>query len=136
MVLGNPILAASLVVARAAWQTTSPMMEALSLSNIKLFLYLGKLVLSSGNLQQWNLYKVLEILFPYVNAVEEHRWSPIPCTPSAFRSAFVNVSNSNSLASILPIPKPCPMKDGHGYTGFLSLLGHALAMTRFNTNAV
>jgi hypothetical protein len=129
---GYPLLAASLVVARAAYQTITPPTDSLTLPNIMLFLHLGKLVFSIGQLQQWNLHKVLAILYPYANTVEQNKWSPIPCNPRGFRSAYVNVSNSNSLASILPIPIPSPLDDGHGYTSFRSILAHALMMKTFD----
>jgi hypothetical protein len=125
LVDGNAVMAASILVSQAALQTPNPSSTLLPLQNIMLFLYLGKLVLSSGLLQQSGLSKVLGIIYPFL---EKHvkNWAPIPCTVSGFRSAFLNVSNKNSLVSILPIPMPEALEDGHGYTPFRTILNHAL----------
>lgn len=55
----------------------------------------------------------------------------MPCTISGFRSFFLNVSNYNSLVSILSIPVPKTLPDGHGYTPFRRILEHALMMKQF-----
>jgi hypothetical protein len=55
----------------------------------------------------------------------------VPCTISGFRSFFLNVSNSNSPVSILSIPVPKTLPDGHGYTPFRRILEHALMMKQF-----
>jgi hypothetical protein len=101
---GNAVSAASLLVAQAAFQTNNPQASLLPLPNIMLFLYLAKLVISTGCQQLFNLSQVLTILYPYADSCEKD-WAPIPCTVSGFRSRFLNVSNSNSLVSILPIPR-------------------------------
>ena len=67
MVMGDAVAAASLLVARAALQNSTPTSSLLPLPNIMLFLYLAKLVLSTGRLELTNLAKVLSILVPYVN---------------------------------------------------------------------
>jgi hypothetical protein len=129
---GNVLLAASVLVAQAAFQNPMNGSGILPVTNIMLFLYLAKLVMSAtGELQQHNIAKVLSILQPYANLVETG-WSPIPCTVSGFRSTILNVSNTNSLVSILPIPAPETLPDGHGYTPFRSILSHALMMKTFN----
>lgn len=105
IVQGKTLVAASFLVAQAAFQTTATPKTILPLPNIMLFLSLAKLVLSTGRLQLYNLSKVLSILYPYAHKLEKE-WAPIPCTVSGFRSCILNVSNSNSLMSILPIPLP------------------------------
>ncbi len=55
----------------------------------------------------------------------------MPCTVSGFNSRITNVTNSNSLVSILPIPRPQTLGDGHGHTPFREVLKHALMMKRF-----
>lgn len=127
---GNALLAASVLVAQAAFQTPMPSSSMLPLPNIMLFLYLSKLVMSSGLSQQFHLAKVLAILYPYADS-KEKSWAPIPCTVSGFRSKISNVSNSNSLVSILPIPSPETLPDGHGYTPFRNILSHALMLNKF-----
>ena len=134
MVDGNPVLAASLLVARALFQThTISPQSFLPLPNIMLFLYLAKLVISSGTLQQHNLSRLLSILYPYAVTCEPD-WAPMPTTISGFRSRILNVSNSNSMVSILPIPSPETLPDGHGYTPFRNILSHALMMKKFESS--
>jgi hypothetical protein len=125
-VKGN-VVVASVLVSQAAFQTPHVVNKILPLPNIMLFLYLAKLIISSGLLQQYNLSKVLSILYPYADKNQED-WAPIPCTICGFRSLVLNVSNSSSLVSILPIPSPVTLPDGHGYTPFRSILKHALMM--------
>jgi hypothetical protein len=127
MVAGNPLLAASVVVTQALLQTSPVTVTPLPVANVKLFLYLAKLVISTGKLQQGNLSKVLQILCPYAEKCETS-WAPIPCTVPGFTSRITNVTNSNSLVSILPIPSPETLPDGHGYTPFRDILTHALMM--------
>jgi hypothetical protein len=74
---------------------------------------------------------VLQILYPYV-AKYEPSWAPMPCTVTGFSSLITNVTNSNSLVSILPIPRPETLADGHGYTPFREVLTHALMMKKFD----
>ena len=131
MVMGDAVAAASLLVARAALQNSTPTSSLIPLPNIMLFLYLAKLVLSTGRLELTNLAKVLSILVPYVN-IGEKEWAPVPCTVPDFRSMILNVSNSNSLVSIVPIPTPEVLPDGHGYSPFRTILEHALMMTTFD----
>ena len=131
MLLGQAVAAASVLVAQAAFQSTMPSTTLLPLPNIMLFLYLAKLVLSTGRLELSNLAKVLSILAP--RASNSHtNWAPVPCTVSGFRSMILNVSNSNSLVSILPIPTPETLPDGHAYTPFSTILKHALMMNTFD----
>ncbi len=129
MVAGNPLLAASVVVTQALLQTSVVAVTPLPVANVKLFLYLAKLVISTGKLQQGNLSKVLQILCPYAEKCETS-WAPIPCTVPGFTSRITNVTNSNSLVSILPIPSPETLPDGHGYTPFRDILTHALMMKK------
>jgi hypothetical protein len=82
---GNVVVAASVLVSQAAFQTPHVVNKILPLPNIMLFLYLAKLIISSGLLQQYNLSKVLSILYPYADKNQED-WAPIPCTISGFRS--------------------------------------------------
>jgi hypothetical protein len=131
MLSGEALAAASILVAQAAFQTSSPVPALLPLPNVMLFLYLAKLVLSTGRLELINLAKVLSIFAPYA-LQSEKEWAPVPCTVSGFRSMILNVSNSNSLVSILPIPIPETLPDGHGYTPFRSILEHALMMNTFD----
>ena len=131
MVAGNPLLAASVVVTQALLQTSLVTVTPLPVANVKLFLYLAKLVISTGKLQQGNLSKVLQILCPYAEKCETS-WAPIPCTVPGFTSRITNVTNSNSLVSILPIPSPETLPDGHGYTPFRDILTHALMMKNFD----
>jgi hypothetical protein len=100
------------------------------LASAMLFLYLAKLVISTGELQQGNLSKVLQILYPYAEKCESS-WAPTPSTVSGFISRITNVTNSNSLVSILPIPCPETLPDGHGYTPFHEILRHVLMMKTF-----
>jgi hypothetical protein len=72
----------------------------------------------------------MKIVYPYVEEVEDS-WTPIPTTDSGFRTTILNISNKNSLLSILPIPRPETMLDGHGYTPFCQILAHALLMETF-----
>jgi hypothetical protein len=127
---GNALHAASVLVAQAAFQSPNTSAAILPLPNIMLFLYLAKLVMSSGLLQQFILSQLLTILYPYADKCEKD-WAPIPSTVSGFRSCILNVSNKNSLVSTLPIPTPETLPDGHGYTPFRSILRHALMMKRF-----
>jgi hypothetical protein len=127
---GKALSAASVLVSQAAHQNPMPFSSILPRNNIMLFLYLAQLVMSSGVAEKQHLAKVLLILYPYVDT-EEKEWAPIPCTVSGFRSKITNVSNSNSLVSILPIPSPETLPDGHGYTPFRDILGHALMMNSF-----
>ncbi len=131
MVAGNPLLAASVVVTQALLQTSLVTVTPLPVANVKLFLYLAKLVISTGKLQQGNLSKVLQILCPYAEKYETS-WAPIPCTVPGFTSRITNVTNSNSLVSILPIPSPETLPDGHGYTPFRDILTHALMMEKID----
>jgi hypothetical protein len=64
-VQGNILEAASLLVSQAAFQSPNLFTAKLPPPNIMLFLYLGKLVISSGLLEQYNLAKVVSILYPY-----------------------------------------------------------------------
>ena len=105
MVAGNPLLAASVVVTQALLQTSLVTVTPLPVANVKLFLYLAKLVISTGKLQQGNLSKVLQIICPYAEKCETS-WAPLPCTVPGFTSRLTNVTNSNPLLSILPIPPP------------------------------
>jgi hypothetical protein len=60
---GNVVVAASVLVSQAAFQTPHHVVnKILPLLNIMLFLYLAKLIISSGLLHQYNLSKVLSIL--------------------------------------------------------------------------
>ena len=131
MVEGQPLKAASLLVSRASYGTDSLSSSTIPMSNIMFFLYLAKLVIATGTLQLTNLSHVLSCLVPYTQkwAID---WAPIPCTVSGLRSRFLNVSNCNSMVSILPIPTPESLPDGHGYTPFRSLLTHALMMKTFD----
>jgi hypothetical protein len=131
LVHGNAVLAASVLVTRAAFQSPNPSATPLPHQNIMHFLYLAKLVLSTGCQQLSNLSKDISILYPYVDNAEKG-WAPMPCTVSGFRSRFLNVSNKNSLVSILPIPRPEELPDGHGYTPFCNILSHALMMKTFD----
>jgi hypothetical protein len=130
----NAMKAASILVIRASLQRkcnpAGRTDDAVPPSNILLFLYLSKLVIGIGQFQEKNLSKVMKIIFPYVRRVE-NGWLPIPTTVSGFRSTITNTSNSNSLVSILPIPRPATMSDGHGYTPFRQILAHALLMESF-----
>jgi hypothetical protein len=132
MVAGNAALAASVVVTQALFQTSVLSDTPLPVANVMLFLYLAKLVISTGQLQQGNLSKVLQILYPYAEKCESS-WAPMPCTVSGFTSRITNVTNSNSLVSILPIPCPETLTDGHGYTPFREVLTHALMMKKFES---
>ena len=67
MLLGQAVAAASVLVAQAAFQSTMPSTTLLPLPNIMLFLYLAKLVLSTGRLELSNLAKVLSILAPHAS---------------------------------------------------------------------
>jgi hypothetical protein len=131
---GNAMKAASILVIRASLQRncnlTGHTDDAVQPSNILLFLYLSKLVVGIGQFQEKNLSKVMKIIFPYVRRVEKG-WPPIPTTVSGFRSIITHTSNNNSLVSILPIPRPATMSDGHGYTPFRQILAHALLMESF-----
>jgi hypothetical protein len=49
---GNVVVAASVLVSQAAFQTPRVVNKILPLPNIMLFLYLAKLIISSGLLQQ------------------------------------------------------------------------------------
>lgn len=130
MVNGNAVYAASVIVAQALFQTPLLAASPLPVSNVMLFLYLSKLVISTGHLQQGNLSKVLQILYPYAER-SESSWAPLPCTVSGFMSRITNVTNQNSLVSILPIPNPETLSDGHGYTPFREILTHTLMMNSF-----
>jgi hypothetical protein len=130
MISGEAVLAASVVVSQALFQTPHLSHSPLPVANVMLFLYLAKLVISTGELQQGNLSKVLQILYPYAEKCES-TWAPMPSTVSGFTSRISNVTNSNSLVSILPIPCPETLPDGHGYTPFRQILNHALMMKRF-----
>jgi hypothetical protein len=72
---GNVVVAASVLVSQAAFQTPHLVNKILPLPNIMLFLYLAKLIISSGLLQQYNLSKVLSILYPYADKNQED-WAP------------------------------------------------------------
>ena len=120
MVRGEADIAASVLVASASWQTVNPKCLPASYDNIALFLYLSKLVVCIGQWKQETLSKAMEIMYPIV-AEANKSWSPIPSTMSGFRSKYINTSNRNSIASILPIPTPTAMLDGHGYTSFRSI---------------
>jgi hypothetical protein len=130
---GNALSAASVLVTQAAYQNPLSSSSMLPRNNIMLFLHLAKLVMSSGGSQQHHLAKVLAILYPYADC-KEKGWAPIPCTVSGFRSKITNVSNSNSLVSILPIPAPETLPDGHGYTPFRKILSHALMLKNFSVS--
>jgi hypothetical protein len=131
MVAGDGLLAASVLVTQALFQSPHLSETILPDANVRLFLYLSKLVISSGKTQQANLASVLQILYPYAEKCESS-WGPMPCTVSGFTSTITNVTNSNSLVSILPIPCPETLKDGHGYTPFREVLTHALMMKKFD----
>lgn len=120
-----------MLVAQACYQTRTPSSIPLPLRNITLFLYLSKLVISSaGRLCLGGLAKVISILYPYNDHLEK-QWAPLPCTVSGFHSRILDVSNSNSLVSILPIPHPVTLPDGHGYTPLCNILEHALMLKKF-----
>jgi hypothetical protein len=131
IVVGNAWSAASILVKQAAFQTTIVPVEMLPVPNIMLFLYLARLVMSSGLIQQHYLSKLLLILYPFADSSQKN-WAPLPCTESGFRSCFLNVSNSNALVSILPIPIPETLPDGHGYTPLRNILEHAFMMEKFD----
>ena len=131
MVDGNALAAASVLVSRAAFGTSNPTSTVLPIPNILFFLYLARLVIATGSLQLCHLSRVLSFLVPYAETIEKS-WAPIPCTVSGFRSSFLNVSNSNSLVSILPIPTPETLPDGHVYTPLQTILRHALTMKTFD----
>jgi hypothetical protein len=131
MVAGNALVAASLLVEEASFQAMNTRETLLPVSNIMLFLYLARLVFSSGLIQQGHLSQVLLILYPHLEKCQPD-WGPIPCTVSGFRSCFLNVSNSNSFKSILPIPLPETLSDGHGYTPLREILSHAFMMEKFD----
>jgi hypothetical protein len=131
MVAGNALLAASMIVTQALFQTPALSATPLPVANVMLFLCLSKLIISTGQLQQANLSKVLLILHPHAEKCESS-WAPMPCTVSGFASRITNVTNSNSLVSILPIPRPRTLGDGHGCTPFREVLKHALLMKRFD----
>jgi hypothetical protein len=78
---GNVVVAASVLVSQATFQRPHVVNKNLPLPNLMLFLYLAKLIISSGLLQQYNLSKVLSILYPYADKNQED-WAPIPCTIS------------------------------------------------------
>jgi hypothetical protein len=105
IVVGNVWSAASILVKQAAFQTKVVPAEMLPVANVMLFLHLARLVMSSGLTQHHCLSKLLLILHPFADSTEKN-WAPLPCTVLGFRSRFLNVSNSNSLVSILPIPIP------------------------------
>ncbi len=130
--IGNTLAAASILVKQAAYQTTGMPPSILPIANIMLFLYLARLVMSSGLSQQNYLSKLLLILYPFAEKSETD-WAPLPCTVSGFRSRFLNVSNSNSLVSILPIPVPETLLDGHGYTPLRTILEHVFMIETFDT---
>jgi hypothetical protein len=113
----------SMLVAQACYQT-------LPLRNITLFFYLSKFVLLTRRLRLGGLSQVISILYPYADHLEK-QWAPLPCTVSGFRSRILNVSNSNSLVSILPIPHPVALPDGHGYTPLRNIMEHALMLKKF-----
>jgi hypothetical protein len=64
IVQGNILEAASLLVSQAAFQSPNLFNANLPLPNIMLFIHLGKLVISSGLTDQYNLAKILSILYP------------------------------------------------------------------------
>jgi hypothetical protein len=130
MVSGEVWTAASILVKQSAFQTPDVAQDMLPVPNIMLFLYLARLVMSSGLTQQHILSKLLLILYPFADSSQKN-WAPLPCTVSGFRSRFLNVSNSNSLVSILPIPTPETLPDGHGYTPLRNILEHAFMMEKF-----
>jgi hypothetical protein len=125
MVRGRVTKAASILVTHATLQNncdfTVSSYEVLPRRNILLFLYLAKLVLGNGQLQQSHLSMMLQIVYPYVQDAEKD-WTPIPTTVSGFQAIILNRTNRNSLISILPIPLPVAMSDGHGYTPLGRLL--------------
>jgi hypothetical protein len=103
IVVGDAWSAASILVKQAAFQTAIVPAEMLPIPNIMLFLYLARLVMSSGLSQQHYLSKLLLMLYLFADSSQKN-WAPIPCTEAGLRSCFLNASNSNSLVSILPIP--------------------------------
>jgi hypothetical protein len=111
---GNALHAASVLVAQAAFQSPNTSAAILPLPNIMLFLYLAKLVMSSGLLQQFILSQLLTILYPCDKC---RRLGPNPSTVSGFRSCILNVSNKNSLVST---SNP-PPGDSSGWTWVYSL---------------
>ena len=131
IVSGDARVAASILVKQAAYQTPDPPEGLLPISSIMLFLYLARLVMSSGPTQHHYLSKLLQILYPSAAGTEPN-WAPLPCTISGFSSQILNKTNSNSLVSILPIPVPETMSDGHGYTPLRNILSHALMMHKFD----
>jgi hypothetical protein len=64
IVQGNILEAASVLVSQAAFQSPNLFNANLPLPNIMLFIHLGKLVISSGLTDQYNLAKILSILYP------------------------------------------------------------------------
>jgi hypothetical protein len=133
MVHGEAVRAASVIVAQSLFQTSQLSDSPLPVANVMLFLYLAKLVFSTGKLQQGNLSKVLQILYPYADKWES-AWAPMPSTVSGFTSRITNVTNSNAMVSILPIPSPETLPDGHGYTPFREILNHALMIKMFEAH--
>jgi hypothetical protein len=134
LVNGNSVVAASFLVHQASCQTgplsaTPPM----ALGNIMLFLYLARLIMSCGVLQQYNLSKVLGIMYPYTDMAEPG-WTPMPSTVEGFKKQILNVSNANSFVSLLPIPQPETMEDGHSYTPIRSIFEHALTTKCFKAS--
>jgi hypothetical protein len=130
LVSGNAMMGVSMLVAQACYQAVKPPKTNLPLRNITLVLYLSKLVISTGRLRLGGLSQVISILYPYADHLEK-QWAPLPCTVSGFRSCILNVSNSNSLVSILPIPHPEALPDGHGYTLLRNIMEHALMLKKF-----
>ena len=61
----NAFLAASALVSRALFQSPDAIDAVLPPPNIMLFLYIAKLMMSLGLHQQYNLSKILCILYPY-----------------------------------------------------------------------
>lgn len=129
---GDALLAASVLVSWASFQSPSALVDTLPLPNIMLLFYVAKRVLSLGLLPQYSLSKVLSILYLYLYAAKYHTgWVQIPCTVAGFRSRLLNVSNSNSLVSILSIPSTETLPDGHGHTPLRDILRHTLMMKSF-----
>jgi hypothetical protein len=76
LISGNPLLGVSMLVAQACHQTGNPPTIPLPLRNITLFLYLSKLVVSTGRLRLGGLSKVIIILYPYANHLEKGGGTP------------------------------------------------------------
>lgn len=102
--------------------------QKLSTDAVRLFLYIAKLLVSTGLREHHALSSILELLLGLIPP-EMKSWPTMPSTIAGFQSNILNPTNKNSLVSLLPMPATAMLPDeSHAYTCLQEIVAFVLVV--------